>query len=92
MISSASSSDRAARPELVSPAGESMARAKATNRDHLSTEQAAFLRAELARQPELRPEVMTRAQDLAANPDYPGPGVVRSVAQQVLAAPDLSES
>lgn len=92
MISSASNSDRAARPERVSPASETTARAKATGRDTLSTQQAAFLQAELSRQPSVRPEVVARAQQLMADPTYPGPEVIRSVAAQILSTPDLSES
>lgn len=92
MISSASSSERASRPELIAPAGESLARPTTGNRDTLSTQQAAFLRAELERQPAVRPEVVARAQQLLADPNYPGPDVLRSVATQIISAADLSES
>lgn len=91
MISSTSSTDRAARPDLVSTPGPSSGRPYAPRPDQISTESAAFLRSELARQPEIRPEVVERARALAADPDYPPPAVLRDVAQQILNSPDLSE-
>ena len=91
MISSTSSTDRLARPELVPPAGQSAGRSFASRPDNVSTEQAAFLRSELARQPEIRPEVVARAKALADDPNYPSPEICSKVAQQILAAPDLSE-
>lgn len=57
----------------------------------MSTEHAAFLRSELERQPEIRPEVVERARGLAADPNYPPHAVLQHVAAQILAAPDLSE-
>lgn len=91
MISSTSSTDRLARPELVPAAGQSAGRAFAPRPDNVSTEQAAFLRSELARQPEIRPEVVARAKALADDPNYPSKEVLTKVAEQILAAPDLSE-
>ena len=91
MISSASSPDRAARPDLIVASGPAAPRASTLRADQISTENAAFLRAELARQPAIRHEVVARARALAADPSYPPPAVIRSVAQQILAAPDLSE-
>jgi hypothetical protein len=57
----------------------------------ISTADAAFLRAELQRQPEIRPEVVARARQLAADPNYPSPKILKNVARQILASPDLSE-
>lgn len=57
----------------------------------MSTESAAYLRSELERQPEVRPEVVERARGLAADSKYPPPPVIQHVAAQILAAPDLSE-
>jgi hypothetical protein len=90
MISSTSSPDRAARPELVSAQGAPTARPFTSRPDQISTENAAFLRAELGRQPEIRPEVVERARALAADPNYPPPAVIKSIAAKILAAPDLS--
>ena len=59
--------------------------------DQISTESADFLRAELQRQPEIRPEVVARARALAADPNYPPMAAIRKVAAQILASPDWSE-
>jgi len=91
MISSASSPDRAARPDVIAAAGPATPRPLPTRPDRISTESAAFLRSELARQPAVRSEVVARARTLAADPNYPPPSVIKSVAQQILRAPDLSE-
>ena len=91
MISSTSSSDRAARPELVSSTGPVSARPTAPRPDQISTEHAAFLRSELVRQPEIRPEVVARGLALAADPSYPSAAIIQSVASKILASPDLSE-
>ncbi len=91
MITSTSSTDRPVRPDLVAPAGQTAARPLAPRPDRISTESAAFLRAELARQPEIRPEVVARGRELAADSSYPSFETLRSVAQQILQAPDLSE-
>jgi hypothetical protein len=91
MISSTSSTDRAARPDAVSAPAQSTERPYAPRPDQISTESAAFLRAELQRQPEIRPEVVERARALAADPNYPPREVLRQVAAQILQSPDLSE-
>lgn len=91
MISSTSSTDRAVRPELTPAAGSSAGRSQAPRPDQISTESAAFLRSELQRQPELRPEVVARAKALADDPNYPSLDVLRDVATQILASPDLTE-
>jgi hypothetical protein len=43
------------------------------------------------RQPGVRPDVVARAKLLAADPNYPPVAVIRKLACQILAAPDLSE-
>src|SRR5262249_14438300 len=92
MISSASSPDRTPRAEALAATGPAAPRPYAPRPDRISTESAAFLRAELGRQPEIRPDVVARARALAADPAYPPVTVIRAVAQKSLAAPDLSES
>lgn len=57
----------------------------------ISVKLESFLRAELKRQPEIRPEVVARARALLQDPDYPRIEIFRSVASKILAAPDLSE-
>lgn len=91
MISSASSPDRTARADLVSAAGPAAPRPYAPRPDHVSTESAAYLRGALERQPAIRPEMVERARALAGDPNYPPAQVIRRVAEQIVAAPDLSE-
>lgn len=91
MISSTSSTDRAARPELVPSTTPNAERPPTPRADQISTDGAAFLRSELERQPEIRPEVVERARALAADPNYPPMDVLRNVAEQILNSPDLSE-
>lgn len=91
MISSTTSTDRAARPDLVSSAGPAAPRPYAPRPDQISTESAAFLRGALTRQPAVRPEVVERARALAADPHYPSAAVIKRVAEQIVGSPDLSE-
>jgi hypothetical protein len=91
MISSTSSADRMGRPELIAADTRPSLRRPPSRADDISTSGAAFLRAELARQPEIRADVVERARALAADPSYPPLAVVRHVAGQILGAPDLSE-
>lgn len=92
MITSTSSADRTPRPEQLAPVVKPAARPDAGRMDRISTEQAEFLRGALERQPEIRPEVVARGRELAADPSYPSLDVLRQVAAQILAAPDLSEN
>jgi hypothetical protein len=76
---------------MISATGPATPKQAAPKPDRISTEHAEFLRSELQKQPEVRPEVVERAKGLAADPSYPSPEVIRHVAGQILAAPDLSE-
>jgi hypothetical protein len=91
MINSTTSTDRTASADKVSAQGNPVARQHAPRSDLLSTENAAFLRAELARQPEIRAEVLERAQALASNPDYPSSETIKRIAGLLLNSPDLSD-
>jgi hypothetical protein len=91
MISSMSSTDRAACTTVVPAAGQPPARPLAPRSDQLSTESAALLKTALQRQPEIRPDVLASARALAADPNYPPVAVMKNIAAQILAAPDLSE-
>ncbi len=91
MIPSTSSSDRTARTDALSAAGQPVNRLKPQRADQISTESAATLRSALAANPEIRPAVVARARALAADPTYPPMAVMKRVAEQILAAPDLSE-
>lgn len=59
--------------------------------DRFSPENTAALKAALAQQPEIRPDVVARARALAADPSYPSPEVLRQVGETILRSPDLSE-
>jgi len=91
MISSASSPDRAARPDAPAAAGPAGPRPSLPRPDHLSTEGVAHLRAALVRHPEVRPEVVARARALAADPAWPPVEIMSRIARQILLSPDLSE-
>jgi hypothetical protein len=93
MISSTSSSDPTLRVGQAVTNGQAPARPRAARPadDQVSTEGAAKLATELARQPEIRPEVVERAQALAADPNYPSPEIMRRVGEMILGSPDLSE-
>ncbi len=71
--------------------GKPVSRQADSRQDQVSTERAEFLRAELSRQPEIRPEVVARARELATDPNYPPMEVITKVAEQILSSPDLSE-
>jgi hypothetical protein len=91
MINSTTSTDRAAHAEMVTVKGHATARGHLPRVDLLSTQNASFLRAELARQPEIRPEVLERAKALAADPNYPSHESIKKMAGLLLNSPDLSD-
>ncbi len=91
MINSTTSTDRTLHTEAL-PATAQPAQRQATQRpDQLSTDNAAFLRSELARQPEVRPDVVERARALASDPNYPSVETLKKVGAMILNSPDLSE-
>jgi hypothetical protein len=91
MISSTISTERSARPELIPASATARPRNPRPSPDQISTESAEFLRAELKRQPAVRPEVVARGRALAADPNYPSMETLGKVAEQILKSPDLSE-
>ncbi|MCR6654575.1 MAG: hypothetical protein NVV63_01915 [Opitutus sp.] len=91
MINSTTSTDRAVPTPPVAPAGHSGTRPLTQRPDQLSTENVEHLKAALAAQPEIRPEVVERAKALAADPEYPSLDILKRVSGMILAAPDLSE-
>lgn len=91
MINSTTSTDRTPHAEALAAPGQAAPRPLAPRPDQLSTDSAAFLRSELQRQPEVRPEVVERAQALAADPNYPSREVLKHVGAMILNTPDLSE-
>lgn len=91
MINSTTSTDRTASAETISAQGNPATRPTAPRTDLLSTENVAFLRAELNRQPEIRPEVLERARALAIDPNYPSRETMQKLAGMMLNSPDLSD-
>jgi hypothetical protein len=87
MINSASSSDRVLRPEGV-VLHSKPASAGSPPTDRFSPENTAALKSALAAQPEIRPEVVARGRALAADPSWPSPDILRSVAGAILASED----
>lgn len=87
MINSASSSDRVLRPEGVVLHSKTPP-ASGQAADRFSPEQTAALKSALQNQAEVRPEVVARARALAADPAWPGPEVLRSVAETIVSSPD----
>jgi hypothetical protein len=91
MIDSTSSSQRAPQFARVASSGPAAARLSHPRGDRVAAESVAFLRVELLRQPEIRPEVVERARALAADPNYPSPSINQALARLILDAPDQSE-
>lgn len=89
MIHSTSPSDRTARTDAVAQTTSKPAVRRAGS-DQFSAGHSDALRSALAAQPEIRPEVVARAQNLAADPSYPPREVLAKVAGMILASPDFS--
>ena len=90
MINSTSSSDRVLRPDGVvhhTPTPPDRGPAP----DRFSPENSAALQSALQQQPAIRPEVVARARELAADPSYPSKEILGQVAKVILNSPDLSE-
>ena len=66
-------------------------RARPNAADSLSTAGAELLKAKLASEPEVRPDVVAKGRALAADPSYPSDRIVADVARQILNSPDPSE-
>jgi hypothetical protein len=91
MISSTSSSDRTLPPDLAPARAPVAAKPLPPAGDQVSTERAKFLATELDRQPAIRPEMVQRGMALAADPSYPSASILKKIATQIVASPDLSE-
>ena len=87
MINSTSSSDRVLRPE--GPVHHTPAAAKTgIGADSFSPENSKALQAALQDQPAIRPEVVARGRELAADPSYPSASILRKVSEVILRSPD----
>lgn len=89
MIQSTSSSNGTIRTDAVS-AAPFKSPSYRLGADQLSTDKTELVRAALARQPEVRPEVVERGRALAADPAYPSADIMRRVSETILRSPDLS--
>ena len=89
MIHSTSPSDRTARTEAL-PTVTQKPVVRGPGADQFSAEHSATLRAALAAQPEIRPDVVARGKALAADPGYPSTDILRQVAAKIIASPDLT--
>jgi hypothetical protein len=87
MINSTSSSDRVLRPE--GPAHHTPTTAKGgIGADRFSPENSKALEAALEKHPAVRPEVVARGRELAADPSYPSASILRKVSEVILRSPD----
>lgn len=87
MINSTSSSDRVLRPE--GPVHHTPTTAKSgIGADRFSPENSKALKAALSEQPAIRPEVVARGRELAADPSYPSATILRKVSEVILSSPD----
>jgi hypothetical protein len=89
MINSTSSSDRTIRPDSIAHAPAKSA-VRGLGTDQFSASNSDALRSSLASQPEVRPEVVARGRELAADPSYPSAEILRQVGGMILKSPDLS--
>jgi len=89
MINSASSSNRAARTEQVTSLPSKIT-LRSSGSDNFSASGSSTLREALVAQPEIRPEVVARGLQLAADPHYPSTAIIQQVSQKILNSPDLS--
>ncbi len=90
MINSTSPSDRTPRAEPVVQA-QPKDHVRGLEADRFAAKHSETLRAALAAQPEVRPEVVARGKALAADPNYPSTDILRSVAGLIVGSPDLSD-
>lgn len=91
MINSTSPSDRTAHTNPLAAASPQAGRPHTIQPDRLAIDRLPQLRQALMEQPEIRPEVVERGRQLAADPSYPSTQILRQVGTMLLAAPDLSE-
>ena len=90
MINSTSSSDRVLRPDGVVHFAKTPL-PQGPGADRFAPEHTAALKAALSNQPEVRPEVVARGRELAADPSYPSSAILRQVGRVILNSPDPDE-
>ena len=95
MISSASNTPGQPRPDLVTAAGQKPAHAATTHatsaaQESLSAGNTAALRNALAATPEIRPEVVEKGKQLAADSNYPSRVIIEKLAEMIAKSTDLT--
>lgn len=68
-------------PATLKTAKKTETAAANVSADNFKTEQKDKLMKALSQQPDVRPEMLARAQEIAADPDYPGHDAISTVAQ-----------
>jgi len=87
MINSTSSSDRILRPE--GPVHHNPTPAtRGPGADSFSPENSKALQSALESHPAIRPEVVARGRELAADPSYPSTEILKKVSEVILRSPD----
>lgn len=89
MINSTPAPDRSERTDIF-PSTVVKSPATRLRADQFSPQNIVILRAALAAQPEIRPEVVARGRALVADPSYPSAQVLRHVGAVILRAPDYT--
>lgn len=94
MINSTSKTDSVLRPEALA-LRQAQARPAAPREnaptDIIDSANQDALKSALASQPEIRPEVVERAQQLRVDGNYPPKEIIRRLSELLVNAPDLSE-
>lgn len=94
MIQPTSNSIGSQRTTALTPSSSHAAPAKkieSPSADSLSTSNAEALKQALASSPEIRPEVVARGRELAADPTYPPRQIIEQLAKMFTAASDPSD-
>ena len=92
MIQSTSPSDAAGRAKALQALETQASVRSPVKSDRLSTTGIDHLRAALKAQPEVRPEVVARGRQLAADPAYPSADIIRHISAQIVGSPDLADA
>jgi len=89
--STSSSSGTSGANALPSDLANRAGRRESIAADRLSTGSAEHLKAAVAAEPEVRPEMVARGQALASDPGYPSQQTIQRLAGLIINSPDLSE-
>lgn len=93
MINTNNKTESALRPEVIAsktPQASTPSQRPAET-DRLSATSQEILKAALEAQPEVRPEVLERAQKLLIDANYPPKEIIRQLSELLIVSSDLSE-